>query len=75
MAAACSNVSLAGFGTSLSCGVTASSAKEPVSHVPMTSSPALKRVTLGPTASTVPARSHPRTRTFGPRNPIIGRAR
>ena len=72
-AAACGKVRLAGFGTSLSGPVTASSANEP-SAVPITSSPGSTSVTFAPTASTVPATSHPRTRIFGRRNPIASRA-
>ena len=44
------------------------SAKEPL-EVPNTSSPAWNCVTFGPTASTTPATSMPRTRTLGARNP------
>src|SRR5207247_7748163 len=49
------------------------SAKEP-GATPITSSPGRNMVTSPPTASTVPPTSHPRTRSFGPRNPITGRA-
>src|SRR6266540_2304988 len=72
-AAACSKVSLAGLGTSLSARAIANSAKEP-GATPITSSPGWNVVTFAPTASTVPATSHPRTRSFGPPNPITGRA-
>src|SRR6266540_5745609 len=72
-AAACSKVSRAGLETSLSARAIAYSAKEP-GATPITSSPGWNPVTFGPTASTVPATSHPRTRSFGPRNPITGRA-
>jgi hypothetical protein len=73
-AAACSMVSLAGFGTSLSGRAMASSAKEP-STMPITSSPGWNPVTAEPTASTRPARSQPRTSTFGLRNPTMRRAK
>ena len=74
IAAACSKVRSAGFGTSLSAGVTASSANEPARRCPSPRRPGRKPVTFAPTASTVPATSQPRTATFGRRNPSIGRA-
>ncbi len=51
-----------------SCLAHAYSAKAP-SQVPYTSSPGRKRLTSGPTASTTPAASMPRTRGFDPRRP------
>lgn len=50
------------------------SAKEP-GATPITSSPGRKSVTPAPTASTVPAASQSRTRSLGPRNPSISRAK
>ncbi len=41
--------------------------------MPNTWSPTLNSVTPGPTASTTPARSTPRTGCFGRRKPVIGR--
>src|SRR2546426_2504210 len=73
-AAACSKVSLGGFGTSLSGRAMASSAKEP-STLPITSSPGRNAVTAEPTASTRPATSQPRTLIFGLRNPTTRRAK
>ena len=63
MAAACSNVRLAGFVVSASSEVDAYSAKAPL-HEPKTSSPGFSRVTLLADASTVPAMSVPGTRFF-----------
>ncbi len=59
-AAACSKVSLPGFGTNLSGFASTSSATEPWA-MPITSSPGRKPGILPPTASTVPATSPPGT--------------
>ena len=66
--AACSKVRLAGLAASASSAAAAYSAYEPL-HQPKTSSPGLNRVTLLPTASTVPATSVPRMPFFGLRSP------
>jgi hypothetical protein len=74
-AAACSNVTFAGLGTSLFALATAYSAKAPsdISTTPTTSSPGRKPVTPAPTAATRPATSRPRTRVRGARMPVTGR--
>ena len=48
--------------------------KDPASVEPNTWSPGRSRVTAEPTSSTTPARSQPRIRVFGRRNPNISRA-
>ena len=73
-AAACSKVTFAGLGASLSSRATAYSAKEP-GAIPNTSSPTANLVTAEPTASTMPATSRPGTGFFGRRRPNARRAR
>ncbi len=68
-AAACSNVRLAGFGTTLSCAAHAYSAKAPRTK-PNTSSPGRSPRTFAPTVSTTPAASLPATGIFGLVSPI-----
>ncbi len=68
-AAACSNVRLAGFGTTWSCAAHAYSAKAPRTN-PNTSSPGCSPRTSAPTASTSPAASLPTTGIFGLVSPI-----
>ena len=63
-AAACSNERLVGLGTNWSSLADMYSAKAPAPH-PITSSPARKRSTPSPTASTVPATSVPGIGDFG----------
>ena len=70
--AACSKVTPAGFGTRCSSLATAYSAKVPT-PTPKTSSPTDSRVTFAPIASTVPARSVPRTPSLGRRSPKAAR--
>jgi hypothetical protein len=69
--AACSKLRAAGLAARWSSGALAYSAKEP-SHQPNTSSPGRNRVTSGPTAPTIPARSMPSTGTLGWRSPRVG---
>src|SRR3954462_8170206 len=73
-AAACSKVSLAGLGTTLSDSARAYSANEP-SKRPSTSSPVRSPRTFAPTASTTPAPSTPATRGFGLVRPTVPMSR
>lgn len=73
-AAACSNVRLSGFGSTTSWEAHTYSANAP-SASPNTSSPGRSRVTSLPTASTRPAKSVPRIRSFGARSPNTSLAR
>ena len=75
-AAASSNVSPAGFGTSWPAVAAATSAKAPACACtsPKTSSPTRRPLTCLPTCSTTPARSQPRTRVRGRRSPMATRA-
>ena len=72
-AAACSNVSRAGFGTRKLCDVPRTySAREPLRE-PKTSSPGRNCVTFLPTASTCPATSMPMALLLGFRSPATTR--
>jgi hypothetical protein len=70
-AAASSNVRFSGFAVTARFSPTTTYWEKAPSRPPKTASPGLNRVTLLPTASTVPEKSTPTWMSFGLRRPAI----